>query len=782
MNRDAINWIPFQVSEHCRLTIGGKAFRLAYRSGDALVLRPAEGEGPSETFDISRLSRLNALGKIHHEREHFLPPHLRMQAAPPRSGLTMADLTPRHAGRINERYAMTMALIDLHSRGEVSLTYPSVTAAMTTIRVEALKYLANLPDAARLEEVHRALAAGGKVPLPAGVALPKHRSAKTLLGWRKTFLAAGTKLALADDIDQRGDRSTSFGPEEDALLLETVRDNYLTREQKSKVAVTADVKRAFAKANEARRAAGLSDLTVPGRDAVRATIARFDALEVVRARKGEEAAKKMFRTTTTGLEVSRPLERVEIDECRIDLRTILSREGLLKLFTPEEIEAFGLDKKKTRWWAVMAIDCRTRVILALKLTPNPRTSAAVECVRMIMSDKGNFSDKVGALTRWSQRGTPESVVTDGGSGLTSIAFSNACTDLRITDVTAIAGAASARARIERLFQTISKNLLCRLSGRTFSSIVKRGDYDADARACLGTEELCQVLVRWIVDIYHNSWHSGLGCTPLQQWNADMEAGNFPLKALPSLERQRVAFGIPGRYRLTKQGVVILGIAYTSERLARHFAVEGAIMVETRWDHADLGAISVKIGDVWVEVPAVHDRFQSVSAQVWLAARKALRAEAEARKAWSEAVIFKAIDYIEETNARAKLHHRILDQAWTPERLRAFEEELFPTGFRITADTPATRAAAEGIGRSIVPAAPMDACDDAFETTEASGSVEPLRAHTRLTAAPAPEGPSRRSRRRAAGASLEGTRPTAEPRSDTGDATDEEPACFWKTSD
>ncbi|MCE6950705.1 integrase [Cereibacter sphaeroides] len=700
MNRQTASQ-PFHVSEHCRLTIGGKAFRLAYRSGEALVLRPAEGEGPAETFDFSYLSRLNRLGEIEHEREHFLPPHLRTRAAPPRPALTTAELEPAHIARVNERYAMVTALIDLHRRGEVKFTHDSISAAMLTIRVEALKYLAELPDAPRLEEVYRALHAGREVPLPAGVPLPAHRSAKSLLEWRKKYLAGG-KLALTDDIDQRGDHGTAFSAEENALLVDTVRASYLTRERKSKVAVTTDVARAFKKENETRAAKGLSMMRVPRRDAVRAAIARLDALEVVVARYGEDYAKKMFRAVATGLEVDRPLERVEIDECKIDLRSILSQTSLLKIFTNDEIKSLKLDNEKIRWWMVVAIDCRTRMILAMKLTPNPRASAAVECLRMIMTDKGTFADEVGALTPWLHCGAPESVVTDAGSGLTSVPFSDACANLGITDLTAIAGAASARGRIERLFQTVAKGLLCRLSGRTFSSTVKRGDYDADARACLGTEELCQVLVRWIVDVYHNTPHSGLGLrTPIQQWEADMAAGNWPLKALPSRARQRIAFGIPGARRLTKQGVVILGIPYHSLRLAQYFAVEGAIDVEVRWDHADLGAISVKIGDGWVEVPTVHARFRGVPAQAWLEARRALRTQAASQKDWSEAVIFRAIDYIEATNARAKLHHRILDQTWTPERLRKFEDELF-ANFRITADTPAAVPVSEGVGRSILP--------------------------------------------------------------------------------
>ncbi|SIS26578.1 hypothetical protein SAMN05421666_3608, partial [Roseovarius nanhaiticus] len=48
-------------------------------------------------------------------------------------------------------------------------------------------------------------------------------------------------------------------------------------------------------------------------------------------------------------------------------------------------------------------------------------------------------------------------------------------------------------------------------------------------------------MRWVVDIYHNSPHRGLGGrTPLEQWDADMEDGNYPLSGLPDVASKRLA--------------------------------------------------------------------------------------------------------------------------------------------------------------------------------------------------------------------------------------------------
>jgi putative transposase len=92
---------------------------------------------------------------------------------------------------------------------------------------------------------------------------------------------------------------------------------------------------------------------------------------------------------------------------------------------------------------------------------------------------------------------------------------------------AIAGAPSMRGSIERMFRTCANGLLPRLNGGTFPNVVERGDHPSGERACLDADDLAFALVRWIVDIYHNTPHLGLrGRTPLRQWQEDHASGNL----------------------------------------------------------------------------------------------------------------------------------------------------------------------------------------------------------------------------------------------------------------
>ena len=305
-----------------------------------------------------------------------------------------------------------------------------------------------------------------------------------------------------------------------------------------------------------------------------------------------------------------------MDKQKIDLITELTNVGLLPLFTAKQLELLGLTNKKGRWWICMAIDCRTRLILGLILTKDPKSSAAARCLRMAVSDRGWLSDATGSATHWDQHAGVELISTDNGSAFKAIDFTHCCNDLGTGIERTIAGAPSMRGHIERVIQTLGQGLLPRLSGRTFSHVVERGDHPSEARACLQPEDFCFALVRWIVDIYHNTPHEGLdGRTPLEQWEADHRDGNYPLRAAPDARQKRLAFGLALTRRAGQKGVTVLGVRYHSEALADHVLRKGSRDVDARWDEEDIGAVKVRIDGAWTPVEAVYPGFDGQNARV-----------------------------------------------------------------------------------------------------------------------------------------------------------------------
>ncbi len=75
---------------------------------------------------------------------------------------------------------------------------------------------------------------------------------------------------------------------------------------------------------------------------------------------------------------------------------------------------------------------------------------------------------------------------------------------------AIAAKADQRGNIERFFERNHVDLIGALPGKTFSGAKDRGDYDSKSfREFLTVDELIYIIVRYIVDNYHN--------LPMKDW-------------------------------------------------------------------------------------------------------------------------------------------------------------------------------------------------------------------------------------------------------------------------
>ncbi|MHA7849531.1 transposase [Roseovarius sp.] len=701
----------FRLDIHDRFLIYGKPYRFLGMSGDNAELGPASGVGLTEVFPMGTLARLSTSGDIKHEVGYYLPDELKPSPATSAFDFHPSNLTGKARSRFESRLSQIKAISDMESEGLIRPNTVDIEAARPEIASRAEAYLkAEATERDLLEsEMEK-----GRLPERVRKGVRRNRGGGTKDGvklyssdyLRKLYAdyQAHGLSALADDLTKCGNRTSALRPEEQALLMDIVKSSYLTPERKSIKATVMDVHRGFRDENKRREKEGLSQLRVPGRDAVRRTIKKLDRLTVLIARFGREEAMKKLRPVGKGLEVARPGERVEMDEWCIDLLSIIRSAKLETVFGEEHLEALGLDGEKARWWLVAAIDCRTKICLGMKLTRNPSGSAARECLRMIVSDKGEWSDSVRACCAWSHSVVPEVLAADNGPGFKAHVFQDACIDLQMTVLRTIGGIPGMRGAIERLFHTAALGLMSRLVGRTFSNPRERGDYPAEDRACLDAEDVAFALVRWIVDIYHNTPHEGLGGrTPLEQWDADMESGNYPLRSLPDTRSKRLAFGNQLKRMVSREGITVMGVRYHSEDLALFFTQPGSKQVEVRWDQTDLGAIEVYLDGAWREVPSVHDRFQGVNLHVWLKARRALRAKSASRKVWEAEVMFKAIDDIEALVQEKSTAFGILDTSISGKRLKELESELFMS-FRTT-EARSLRADGKDAGREITPREP-----------------------------------------------------------------------------
>ncbi|MGR3506315.1 MAG: Mu transposase C-terminal domain-containing protein [Paracoccaceae bacterium] len=699
-------FLTFSLDKNHIYKLNGLNWRFVYETDGTATFSAIDDPQRKATYDIATLNRLSAAGHIGMEPYGLLAPDLRLAQLNPADEVFLTSLPPEARARLEARYAMVQGYLALRARNAFRVYDPEIARNMSAIREEAAPYLVHeLPDPEA--DLKLAMWKAGQGPKPRSklrIELPDAVSPRTLRKWVSAFNKGGKK-ALIDSCDKQGNRNGYFTVEESALMAQIITKEYLSLQRKTVATVVKDVKMAFTADNELRSCDGRAPLRTPGREAVRRFIARLDKFQVLVARFGQQEAMKRMRPTKDGFQANRPLEAVGMDEWRIDLLTIFSETELLHLIDPENREDFENKLRRYRWWLVAAIDYRTRCILGLTLTPNPSVSSAIKCLGMVTTYKGQFSDDIGALAPWSMFGTPERLFVDNGSAFKAGDFTNACIDLGVDKVQTIAGAPAMRGKIERVFRTLGVTLLPRLSGRTFGSTLARANHPSEERACLTIEDLAYALVRWTVDVYHNSPHEGLGGrTPLQQWQADLEEGNYPLMPAPELKRRRIALGLSMMRVVHKGGVRVMSLNYTSPQLAAWFLKKENCDVEVRWLEEDIGSIAVKTENGWVEAAATTPAVRGMNALTWVQVRRSLRNQDPSRKEWEESVVLRAIKDVEALNASRQKASNIIDHGWSKERFEAVEREAM-MNFNIIENRPSMVETPDGYGRSIIPVQP-----------------------------------------------------------------------------
>jgi putative transposase len=660
-----------------RVTIDGMAFSVHLETEVGVIMMRDDNTGLSQQFSHEELASLGGRGRIRVERDYFNAAAARKRQL--HSHISMSALVGRPHRRITKKDAYCEAAIELHQEALMSFTDASIQWNMQLLvgRVMALA-------SDRLPE--------GELRVLKSENLGKPPSSRTLRRW----LAARNEFGLVghlDAMDRRGNRCSRFSPEETSLMMKEV-NTYLSREKPTIQHIHEKVQLAFIERNEDRAQKGLYALNIPSRETVRRAVRSLDPYRVELARNGEAAARKKFRPVTNGISVTRPLERVEIDEWTVDVFTLLQSTGIYGHLTDEEKRDLGLYikgdeknpefqekiklqkkvKKKDRWTLTAAICCATRCIVGMVLSRSANSEAAVQLLQMITVNKGSWSDAVGAMTPWDMHGTPDLIVFDGGAAFKSLRFRTAVEDLGVMWEMAMNGVPENRGTIERVFRTFATDFAPRLSGHTFSSIVEKGDADPEKRAALDLDDFTFALLRWVIEIYHNTPHSSLGGeTPVKAWRRLSD--EYGVTPTPDSETMRLCFGQERKYRLDKNGISVLGVRYQSEAIQAYMRRKDPKDVLVRWHPKNIGAISVLLGKKWYEIPAFDTTLDGVVAQTWLTAVRHVQAGTPKENRLDNVAVREAIKAITARNDAAMGKAGLNLEDWSEERFAREEKNL-----------------------------------------------------------------------------------------------------------
>ncbi|TXH35602.1 MAG: transposase [Rhodospirillaceae bacterium] len=402
-----------------------------------------------------------------------------------------------------------------------------------------------------------------------------------------------------------------------------------------------------------------------------------DKIHLTAGREGAETALKKHFITREGQPTYRLLERVEIDDWSVHMHVLLERAPEWKQMAPE----LKAEIARVRCNLTYAIDVASRCIVgAYMSTGKPDTANALRCLQMVVSNKTDLARQYGCRQTWQMCGRPENIVTDGGKNFVSNEFRAAALSIGGQAETTPGGVPQMRAYIERVFKTTDSSLLPHFTGRTFSNILQKGLYNSEADASLTALELNKAIIRWIVDIYHNTEHGGLGGqTPFNKWKSLMKEDG--VEPPPPAEQIRHVFGTTIHKAITGKGVRFLNIFYQSEALQMIRREVGQKRVPVQIDQADLGSVSVKGKHGWISVPATKKMFEGVSVSQWKAAGANLRRQyvEEAKVSWP--IVAEALRDIKALGDNAVKETGLAAPVITVAELKKIDRDIFKT-FRI----------------------------------------------------------------------------------------------------
>lgn len=412
----------------------------------------------------------------------------------------------------------------------------------------------------------------------------------TVVNWIVAYQGSGRDIrSLVNGHDRKGNSTGRHHEIVQTLARELIETRYLTLERPSLKTVRREAAGLIARRNATRLKS--EQLATPSYNYFKSLVQELAPYDVYRARYGQRAAEIKFRAAGRGVVAVRPLGRAAMDHSRMDLFVVDDRTGL----------PLG------RPWLTLVIDEYSRYVLGYYLGfEEPSLVSMTRALRHALAPKDECPDTRCAWDAW---GAMELLIVDNGLEFHARALKFGAGRYGIDVQTCPRRKPWYKGKVERFFGTMNTGLLVDMKGKTFSSVVLKGDYDPVKHAVISLATLRRVMQMWIVDVYHQEVHSGLGMTPQEAWNNGIQQVDRYLP--PSSVALDAAFSASCYRELTHKGIEFDSLLYNSRELGALRELHGSqFKVEVRTCDDDLGHVVVVSPDqiTLIKVPALDPEY------------------------------------------------------------------------------------------------------------------------------------------------------------------------------
>lgn len=405
----------------------------------------------------------------------------------------------------------------------------------------------------------------------------KPPGATSVYRWYRRYTQARDGRALIPRYDLRGRSNSQQSPRLLELLAAATTEAFNT----TPLATGQNIySRLLAKVDaENRQSLTAEPLVAPSSRTMYRLLASSNQYEMIALKEGKASADRRFRVGKAGTKTARILERVEIDHTPLDLFLVDERTWL-PLGRPT---------------LTVAIDHFSRLPLGYYLTyGSPSAAAVVGALRHAVLPKPPTAIVIPGLTvenRWPSYGLPEVLVTDNGLEFHGIDLDSIAFDLGFALVFCPKRQPRFKGTIERFLKTINYYFAHQLPGTSFARFHLRGDYDPQKCALLTLAEFKHLFEKWVVDVYGQTLHRGLGTTPFARWNEGLRSNEPRLPKDLSTLQQRI--GQSAERKLRRDGFELHGNRYNGEGLGPILRQYGeGVAIRVVFDPEDLGQVHV----------------------------------------------------------------------------------------------------------------------------------------------------------------------------------------------
>jgi len=321
--------------------------------------------------------------------------------------------------------------------------------------------------------------------------------------------------------------------------------------------------------------------------------------DVALKRYGKRYADINYRTVDRMINVTRPLERVEIDHTPLDL--ILLDDNLeIPLGRP---------------YLTILIDSYSKCIVGYNLSFRPPSFESIHhafCNACL--DKSSITQQYPHLQQhWPIAGKIENLVVDNGAEFWSNSLEDSLRPFATNILFNKVGKPWMKPLVEKFFDVLNKGLVHSLPGTTRSRIEQLKGYNPKKDAAITFSLFLELFHTWIIDIYHMTPDAREISIPYFKWQEGVRA--LPPLTYTDEEAQqlRIELGILNTRTVRIGGIFLYGLRYESKELNEYRKIWGAIdknnlTLKTKTDPSDISHIFVYLTNEsrYIKVPCMTD--------------------------------------------------------------------------------------------------------------------------------------------------------------------------------